>query len=66
MSDCVAAFVLASVAACWTVASLAGELRDRKITPGSVNAAISEQQYRSQCHAQGWTRPYRPAVSFTI
>jgi hypothetical protein len=65
MSDCVAAFVLATVAACWIVASLAGELPDRKSTPGSVNAAISEQQYRAQCHAKGWTRLYRPPVSFT-
>jgi len=65
MSDCVAAFVLATVAACWTVASLAGELPDRKLTPGTVNAAISEVQYRAQCHAKGWTRLYRPPVSFT-
>ena len=65
MSDCVAAFVLATVAACWTLASLAGELPDQKITRGSVNAAISEQQYRAQCHAKNWTRLYRPAVSFT-
>jgi hypothetical protein len=65
MSDCIAAFVLATVAACWTVASLAGELPDRKVTPGSANAAISEEQYRAQCHAKGWTRLYRPPVSFT-
>ena len=65
MSDCLAAFVLVALAACWTVASVAGELPDRKLTPGTVNAAISEQQYRAQCHAKGWTRPYRPPVSFT-
>jgi hypothetical protein len=38
---------------------------DRNLTPGAVNAAISEQQYRAQCRAKGWTRPYRPSVSFT-
>jgi hypothetical protein len=65
MSDCVAAFVLATVAACWTVASLAGELPDRKLTPGTINAAISEDQYRAQCHTKGWTRLYRPPVGFT-
>src|ERR1700693_3286471 len=65
MSDCVAAFVLATVAACWTVASLAGELPDRKLPPGTVNAAISEEQYRAQCHTKGWTRLYRPPGSFT-
>lgn len=26
---------------------------------------ISEKQYRAQCHAKGWTRPYRPSVNFT-
>ena len=65
MSDCVAAFVLATVAACWTVDSLAGELPDRKLTPGTINAAISEDQYRAQCHTKGWTRLYRPPVGFT-
>ena len=65
MSDRVAVLFLAAVAACWTVASLAGELPDRKITPGSVNAAISEDQYRAQCHTKGWTRLYRPPVGFT-
>jgi hypothetical protein len=65
MSDRIAAFVLAVLAACWNVASLAGELPDRKLTPGTVNAAISEEQYRAQCHTKGWTRLYRPPVSFT-
>jgi hypothetical protein len=37
MSDCLASFVLGVLAACWTVASLAGELPDRKITPGTIN-----------------------------
>ena len=46
------------------MASLAGELPDRKITPGTINTAISEQQYRAQCHAKDWTRLYRPPVSF--
>jgi hypothetical protein len=53
------------LAAYWNVASLAGELPDRKLTPGTANAAISEEQYRAQCHAKGWTRLYRPPVSFT-
>ncbi len=49
MSDRIAAFVLAVLAACWNVASLAGALQDRKLTPGTVNATISEEQYRAQC-----------------
>ena len=65
MNDWVAAFVLATLAECWAAASLAGELPDRNLTPGVVNAGISEQQYRAQCHAKGWTRPYRPSVGFT-
>src|ERR1700732_2087798 len=65
MNDCIAAFVLAVLAACWDAAPLAGELPDRKLTPGTINAAISEDQYRAQCHTKGWTRLYRPPVSFT-
>ena len=65
MRDRIAAFVLAVLATCWNVASLAGELPDRKLTPGTANAAISEEQYRAQCHTKGWTRLYRPPVSFT-
>ena len=65
MSGRIAAFVLAVLAACWNVASLAGELPDRKLTPGTVNGAISEEQYRAQCHTKGWTRLYRPPVGFT-
>jgi hypothetical protein len=65
MNDRVAAFILATLAQCWAAASLASELPDRKLTPGTVNATISEGQYRAQCHAKGWTRPYRPSVSFT-
>jgi hypothetical protein len=43
----------------------AGELPDRKFTPGTANAAIFEEQYRAQCHTRGWTRLYRPPDSFT-
>jgi hypothetical protein len=65
MSDRITAFVLAVLAACWSVAPLAGELPDRKLTPGTANAAISEEQYRAQCQTKGWTRLYRAPVSFT-
>jgi hypothetical protein len=65
MSDRVAVFFLATLVGCWSAAGRAGELPDRKITPGSVNAAISEDQYRAQCHTKGWTRLYRPPVGFT-
>jgi hypothetical protein len=65
MSDRIAAFVLAVLATCWNAAPLAGELPDRKLTPGTVNAAISEEQYHAQCHTKDWTRLYRPPVSFT-
>src|SRR5437667_5802068 len=65
MNDRIGVFVLAVLAACWNVTSLAGELPDRKLTPGTANAAISEEQYRAQCHTKGWTRLYRPPVSFT-
>jgi hypothetical protein len=65
MSNRVAVLLLATFVACWNAPVRAGELPDRQLTPGVVNAAISEQQYRAQCHAKGWTRPYRPSVSFT-
>ena len=65
MSGRIAAFVFVVLAACWNVASLAGELPDRKLTPGTANTAVSEEQYREQCHTKGWTRLYRPPVSFT-
>jgi hypothetical protein len=65
MSDRIAALVLTVLAACWNVASLAGELPDRKLTPGTANTAISEEQYHAECHTKGWTRLYRPPVSFT-
>jgi hypothetical protein len=65
MSGRIAAFFIAALAACWNVASLAGELPDRTLTLGTANTAISEEQYREQCHTKGWTRLYRPPVSFT-
>jgi hypothetical protein len=65
MSDRVAVLFLATLVGCWSAAGRAGELPDRKLTPGTVNAAISEEQYRAQCHTKGWTRLYRPPVSFT-
>ena len=65
MSDRVAVLFLATFVGCWSAAGRAGELPDRKLTPGTVNSAISEDQYRAQCHTRGWTRLYRPPVSFT-
>jgi len=65
MGNRLAVLLLTTLVACWNAAACAGELPDRQLTPGTVNAAISEQQYRAQCHAKGWTRPYRPPVSFT-
>lgn len=65
MIGSVAAMVLATLVACLNPAARAGGLPDRQFTPGTTNAAISEQQYRAQCNAKGWTRLYRPAVSFT-
>ena len=60
-----AVLFLAALVACWSAAGRAGELPDRRLTPGTINAAISEPQYRAQCRTKDWTRPYRPAVSFT-
>jgi hypothetical protein len=60
----VAKGVLATLVACCNAATGAGELPDRQLTPGTTNTAISEQQFRT-CHTEGWTRPYRPPVSFT-
>ena len=65
MSNRVAVSVLATLVACWNAAARGGELPDRRLTPGTINTAISEQQYRAQCHTKDWTRPYRPSVSFT-
>ena len=65
MSDRVAVLFLATLVGCWSAAGRAAELPDRKLTPGTVNSAISEDQYRAQCHTKGWTRLYRPPVSFT-
>jgi hypothetical protein len=64
MSDRVAVLILATLVG-WSAAGRAGELPDRTLTPGSINTAISEQRYRAQCHAKGWTRQYRPSVTFT-
>ncbi len=61
----IAALVVATLFASSNASVLAGELPDRQLTPGTINTAISEQQYRAQCHNKGWTRPYRPSVSFT-
>ena len=60
-----AVWLLATLVGCWSAEGRASELPDRKLTLGTVNTAISEQQYRAQCHTKNWTRPYRPAVSFT-
>ena len=60
-----AVLFVATLVVCWSAAGRSGELPDRRLTPGTINTAISEQQYRAQCHVKGWTRPYRPGVSFT-
>jgi hypothetical protein len=46
------------------VAAGASELPDRQLTPGAINSAISEAQYRVLCHTKDWTRPYLPSASF--
>jgi len=43
----------------------AGELPDRRMTPGAVNEALTQQEFLAQCHTKGWTRAYRPPVSYT-
>ena len=65
MSDRAAVLFLATLVGCWSAVGRAGELPDRKLTPGTANSAISEDQYRAECHTKGWTRLYRPPVSFT-
>jgi hypothetical protein len=60
-----AALVLVTLFASSNASVRAGERPDRQLTPGTINTAISEQQYRAQCHTKDWTRPYRPSVSFT-
>ena len=40
-------------------------LPDPKLTPGATNQEISESKYRELCKQKGWTRLYRPPVSFT-
>jgi hypothetical protein len=56
MTNRVAVFVLAGSLAHWNAAARAGELPEQRFTPGAINSAISEQEYRAQCHAKGWTR----------
>ena len=65
MSDRITALILAVLVTGLDIAAHAGELPDRQLTPGAINSAISEQQYRAQCHTKGWAGPYRPPVSFT-
>jgi hypothetical protein len=43
----------------------AGELPDPQLTPGAINSAISQEQYRTVCNTKNWTRSYRSPVSFT-
>ena len=64
MNNRVSAIALATLVAGCNAAARADALPDRQITPGSVNAAISEQQYRAQCHAKGWTRAQ--AIQFFV
>ena len=40
-------------------------LPDASITPGAVNAQISETSFLAQCHTAGWTRAYRPPIHVT-
>ena len=65
MRDRIPALILAVLVTGLDIAADAGELPDRQLTPGAINSAISEQQYRAQCHTKGWTRLYRPPVGFT-
>jgi len=58
------ALTFVSSVSCLCVAAGAGGLPDRQLTPGAINSAISEVQYRVLCHTKNWTRPYRPSVSF--
>ena len=55
----VTALCLLSSAVC------AGELPDRRLTPGAVNDTLDERALLGACHQKGWTRAYRPPVSFT-
>lgn len=40
-------------------------LPDRKITPGTVNVDMTEALLLASCHTKGWTKLYRPPVSYT-
>ena len=60
-----AVWFLATLVGCWSTEGRESELPDRILTPGTLNTVLSEQQYRAQCRTKNWTRPYRPAVSFT-
>jgi hypothetical protein len=58
MRDRAAVLFLAALVGCWSAAVRAGELPDRKLSPGTVNAAMSEQQYRAMPHQ--WLDPAVP------
>src|SRR5438132_10054077 len=57
MSDRVAELILATSPVCGTWLRATDELPDRQLTPGTINAAISEQQYLQRHHT---FRPGRP------
>jgi len=57
--------LLAIMCCICSVAHAGGELPDRSMTPGAINEALTPSQYLAQCHTKGWTRAYRPAVSYT-
>lgn len=58
-------FVLAPTLLLFALNAAAGELPDRHLTPGTANSAVTEQDFRAQCHTQSWTRLYRPPMSLT-
>ncbi len=43
----------------------ASGLPDPRLTPGRVNSEMTEELLHASCHTKGWTRLYRPPVSFT-
>lgn len=48
-----------------SAATLLTGLPNPQLTPGRVNPDMTEAILRASCHSKGWTKLYRPPVSFT-
>jgi hypothetical protein len=58
-------FTLLALLSVFTVSCFAGDLPDPKLTPGAINADVTQDNIQQTICVSGWTKTIRPPASFT-